>query len=231
MSAMPKTSFLSEDELRERAEAFRSGPATIEHAADCGFFGLTVPPIFGGFGMPTEQQWLILNHLATSGPKIISQLSQEEIDRLLISMRLRIHWGVCSEVVQHGTYAQYDFFLPQLAAAKRIGMLTKYMGPQSLPVTAERTDNGFALHGDVLTMSVVTDETMIKIPAWLDGLRRTFLVSVSEMPAGAPAQHQMFYSLHDWSVPPSTLLGGEDQSPPDTEKWRAIRWNSVLSGS
>src|SRR5581483_4490383 len=118
MSTVPPEGLLSEYELRDRVDVFTTGALTIDHAADCGLFALPIPPGFGGFGMPNKALWSVVHVL--SAP-VMRSTWQYVRDRLWVAHVLRLHWHVCAGIVEYGTYAQYDFFLPQLAAGKRIG--------------------------------------------------------------------------------------------------------------
>jgi alkylation response protein AidB-like acyl-CoA dehydrogenase len=229
MRAIPAEGLLTDDELRARVEAFQSGPRTMDRAADCGLFALPISPVFGGFGMPNEALWSVYYMLGAAALRSTWQYVRDE---LRVAHILRMHWSVCFKIIEYGTYAQYDFLLPQMASGKRIGVDTVYFGNGYLTIHADRVEDGFALRGDTLAWSDVGATSLVLFPAWLDHARRAFLVPAPELPEGRSVKNmRVFYALRGHIVSRITLLGGDDREPPDCEKWRAIRWNSAPSES
>jgi hypothetical protein len=208
---------LVDDDLWQRCERFLAGDRTLEHAADCGLLAFAVPEVFGGFGIPTEIRERLLLMLAAR-PLVVN---------------LREHWAVCDAIIQHGTYAQYDLFLPQLAAGKRIGVLAHPVDAMSGGSIsyATKNDDGFQLWAKILIRTLSEAASLVYFRCSLDGAMRSFIADRTLLPRGRMGKAGMArVRLRECLVPLSALLG-EGHHHPDLEAWRAIRWNSAPSES
>jgi len=207
--------FLTEAELRERINAFRAGPQTLEFAADCGLLALAVSTRFGGLYANQE-----LRYKAYYGA--YGDLSD-------IASDLWSHFSVCDAVTELGSPSQHDFFLPQLAAGKRIGYRDL---KNSLRVK--------------LTLSAKTCIVRGQANMWKDLPNALYLINCFIPDSGTSstnwlmltpseirnAQHTrrgdvMF--AFDSDVYPVTNFLGIMSNLPSTEKWEAIRWRTDQS--
>lgn len=221
MSDTQQFDLLTDEELQKRIAMFRSNPFSLEHTADCGLFALPVSPIFGGFSASTRLRYAVYDALQTF------HYDERSVAGIIFST-----WAVCDIIAQQGTYAQYDYYLPQLASGKRTGLSTRYFGTKGVTLHADHIESGYSLRGDTLTTGPVLDLSLLHLTAVLDGRVRSFIISATVLPAGTRTSYgRVFFKLRGLFVPSNALLGGQDQTPQSNEKWRAFRWKTDQSAS
>ncbi len=223
MNTQQERSFLSKIELRERLIAFAHSDGSLDSAADLGLLALYIPPRFGGLFVRVERLNQILQSLywLRTGEKLrIPQL----------------HGRVCSQILSYGTFAQYDLYLPRLAAGKRIGILAylNYMSTSVNPsLNAIECDDGFSLTGNTVARGSVDNRSFVSLTAMLEGQARSFIVEGAALPQGRKVKRGWtLYELRRHFIAQHTLLGGlMPVVQPSTEKWEAIRWRTDQSAS
>jgi len=208
--------FLTQAELSERLDAFRAGPQTIESVMTGGLLALQVHPRFGGLFVNDRRRHEVFKYL-------------KEISKP-VNRRVYSHWQVCRICWQWGTPAQHDFYLPQLAASKRIG------------VNANRAKELYtAIDGDACYVTgwgvqavPIPDNAILLMEGWSSYEQRYYIA----VPATAlssirkSGRGNYVWSITKGIVPLHAVFfwqGGEPQ--PSTEKWEAIRWKTDQSAS
>ena len=108
---------------------FEEGDRTLSRTANCGLLAFGIPAAYGGYNIP-ERWGTCMYGLAWIESEIYTQIAS--------------HHCVCLMIDILGTPAHYDFFLPQLAAGKRIGVVHHRIG-RWLPCLRRRAHHRDAL--------------------------------------------------------------------------------------
>lgn len=210
--------YLTWDDLQERVARFLAGPHTIDFAADYGLLALAVEARFGGFliDMNARIHLLYRRYGQTLYP-------------------IWVHNRVCDVIYKHGTTAQYDLYLPQLAAGKRLGAWTysRYDSHNHSTIRADRHSEGFSFRGDTVVNTRLNARTLVLIAALLEGQIREFIVNGDTLSEQHVSNRgRVLIQLRGYVAPRSSLLGLLEPSEiPTEEKWEAIRWRTDRSAS
>jgi len=222
MNRLWEANCLSEDDLRERMTAFATSNGSLDAAADLGLFALNVPTRFGGLFI----DWHMRGEVYRSLRPLLSH-------ELLYAVGSHQH--VCDEIYKRGTFTQHDFYLPQLAAGKRIGIHAWLVmdTPWQSSLSTKECDGGFLMTGNTVARGPVSTNALVKFTAMLNGQVRTFIVEGAALPQGRKVKRGWtLYELRRHFIAQHTLLGGlMPVVQPSTEKWEAIRWRTDQSAS
>lgn len=205
--------YLSDADLQERVNAFRTGPRTLERAADGGLLALAVPVRFGGLPISRARR------------EAFHALLYRLPELAAVRAQILAHLAVCQYVLDAGTPTQYDQFLPQLAAGKRVGLLTK------TPVTAATIPGAdtYRLSGRTTPLTNLPAAALVLVRAALDGETRLFLLHQDLVRPDWNTAHDSYHFVFAGKrVPRDTLLGG-DGTTQNAAQWEATRWRSDRS--
>jgi alkylation response protein AidB-like acyl-CoA dehydrogenase len=182
---------------------------TMAHAADCGLLAIAVSPVFGGL-------WLQSN-MWDEVYRVISYRNRE------FRMKITKHHAVCTLVRHYGNYSQYDLFLPQLAAGKRIGGAL-----QSINMKATRHDNDIVLNGSAFTPTEVQSPGLLFFRALMKDAACPMIAPLeSASRIGRTNRGQVKYTFVNTRIPSYYVLDREAEPQRDTSLWEALRWNTA----
>jgi len=200
--------FFNENEVRDRVERFLVGPYNMHHAADCGLLALAVEARFGGFliDMNMRIRTLYLRQYPGKWHKLSP---------------IWVHNRVCDVIYKHGTVAQYDWFLPRLAAGKSFGAWTYLRGDSHIhsSVRADTCEDGFRLWGNTVINAQFNQQTLVLIAALFEGQVREFIVNGATMSEYHVSKRgRVLVQLRDYIAPQRALLGTLERSEPPTNE-------------
>ncbi len=209
-----ESDYLSDADLQGRVNALRGGPITLERAADCGLLALAVPVRYGGLPISHERRAAFHDRLYRLP------------DLFPVRAQLLAHLAVCRYVLDFGTPAQYDSFLPQLAAGKRVGLLTK------TPVSAERVNaETYRLSGRTTPLTNLPAAALVLVRATVRGEIGTggetplFLLPHELVRPDLMAAHDSYHLLFAGKRVGRELRLGDTGTASGTAAWEATRWN------
>ena len=212
--------YLTSTEIQGRVEAFYTGPYTMQHAADCGLLALAVPTRFGGLYVNRLMQMSLFgNKMQHDSPR----------DFLRQVWDIRSHFDVCYEILIKGSPTQHDFYLPQLAAGKWIGVDVPQL---SRMLRVRKEGNMVVLSGSGVRLWERPYSCLIVIRAKWEREQHLFVIPSSAISGYRRSSHGRHYWWIDrYTVRSEAMLSNLATIAPNTEKWEATRWNTDRSAS
>lgn len=208
-----RPSYLRDEEVQSRIDSFEQGPHTHEAASDWGLTAFAVPLSFGGLFVARRDT---------------TNFGHARLAPLTIYREIMLHHSVCYLIDLLGTYAQYDMFLPQMAAGKCIATMAN---ATATAVTGYRYLDTYILSGTIATLTPWDERMLICFSCVIDDRIRWFVVPKNLLIGSCNFTAGTGFELSSCVVSHSCLLDGVDNPPPSDDKWRAIRWNSAPSES
>lgn len=185
----------------------RTPPEMIKRLTDRGYFGLSLPPDFGGGG----------RDMVTLG------LLMEEVGRGCSSLRslLTVHSMVAHAIARWGTRAQKERWLPRLASGQTVAAFALSepgvgSDAKSIATAAAAISDGFTLNGEKKWITYGQTADLFLVFAQCDGQPASFLVErgtagLTTLPIfdllGLRASMTARVLLADCRIPKENLLG------------------------
>ncbi len=190
----------------------------IEEMRQLGLFGLTIPEKYGGLGLNTEEECLVVMELGHTAPAFRSVIGTNN--------------GIGSQgIVMDGTENQKQVYLPQLASGSLIGSFAltepdSGSDAASLQTKAIREGNHFVLNGTKRWITNAPSANLFTVFARTDPLKKqsrgisAFLVdskssgitlSKPYKKMGQQGAHVCDVIFEDCKVPADNIIGGPNQ--------------------